>query len=429
MRIPITGVGALTPFGLGFEPVWEALVEGRCGVTPLAEPLDLLRPGYGGQVTARWPELRPLPGAKGHRPATMTRYSYLACGGIGTALADGDVDTAQDQEQRGLYLASYCNMDVMPKYIRLAHVISHRQTWESGVHGIDDARVMLGLKRFTGFEFLKLMNNMPTAHGGIQAACKGPCNTFLGFAAAGLQALGRAARAIDDGLADVMLTGGVGTSVADQLLMTRGYRFMVSSPDVAPERAGRPFDRAATGIVPGEGAGFLVLGRPATVTGEPAPVLGEVIGYATGFDPPEAHPGAPAGTGAAVGAARRALDEAGAEPDLVVLTGWSWAPMDRFEARVHAEVMGERAGEVPVMVLGPTLGSTEAASGPLGVAAALRAMAASRVPAWANLTDPIDEWKGPADGADREASMRTALVLSVSPEGSHAAVVLRGPVG
>ena len=425
MRIPITGVGALTPFGLGFEPLWEAICEGRSGITPLAEPLDLLKPGYGGQVTTRWPELRPLPGAHGHRPLTMTRYSYLGCGGIGTVLADAGIDLEQGQQERGLYLGSYCNMDVMTKYIKLAHVVAARDSFEGAAHRIDDSRVATGMKRFTGFEFLKLMNNMPTAHGGIQCACKGPCNTFLGFAAAGLQAIGRAGRVIEDGMAETMIAGGVGASVADQLLMTRGKRGMLSSAEVAPEAAGRPFDRGASGIVPGEGSCFLMLGTPQTVEGHESRVLGELTGFATAFEPPASHPGIPVGPEMAVVAARRAIEESGSEPDLVVLTGWSWEPMDRLEATVHALVLGDRAAQVPVITLAPYLGSTEAASGPLGAAVAMRAMREGKVPAWPNLTDPIDEWQGPSDGVGTPGTMRNALVISTSLEGCHAAVTVR----
>ncbi len=429
MRIPITGVGALTPYGLGFEPLWQAICEGRSSITPLAEPLDLLKPGYGGQVTAKWPELRPLPGAKGHRPLTMTRYAYLGCGGIGSVLADTGIDLEQGELERGLYLASYCNMDVMTKYIKLAHVVADRACFEegadSGAHKIDDSRIAGGMKRFTGFEFLKLMNNMPTAHGGIQGACKGPCNTFLGFAAAGLQAIGRAGRLIEDGMAEVMLTGGVGASVADQMLMTRGKRGMLSSAEVAPEAAGRPFDKGATGIVPGEASCFIVLGTPQLEEGREAQLLGELTGFATAFEPPANHPGLPVGPEMAVVAARRAIEESGSEPDLVVLTGWSWDPMDRLEARIHAEVLGERAGDVPVITLAPYLGSTEAASGPLGVAVALRAMREGKVPAWPNLTDPIDEWQGPADGVGTPGAMLNALVISTSMEGCHSALTVR----
>jgi len=424
MRVPIAGVGALTPLGLGVDPVWEAMLAGQTAVTALESPLDLCAPGYGAQVTAKWAELRPLPGAKGHRPATMTRYSYLACGAIGSALADADLDLTRGQEERGLYVGSYCNMDLMKKYIQLAHVIADRGAWQGTDHRIDDARVMLGLKRFTGFEFLKLMNNMPTAHGGIQGACKGPCNTFLGFAAAGVQAIGRAALAIEDGLADSMIAGGVGSSVSDQMLMTRGFRGLYAAPDTAPDQACRPFDRGATGIVPGEAGAFLVLGDAATEGGEPPRVLGHVTGFATGFEPPAAHPGAPAGIGAAVDAARRALEQAGTEPDLCVLTGWSLPALDRLEAAVHAEALGRRAADTPVLCLGPTLGSTEAASGPLGAAVALRALATGRVPALATLTDPIPEWTGPVQPEPAELTGTSALLLSLSMEGAHAALML-----
>ena len=426
MRVPIAGAGALTPFGFGVDLVWDAMLEGRTALAELQPPLDLCAPGYGAQVTAKWPELRPLPGAKGHRPATMTRYSYLACGAIGSALADADIDLTQGLEERGLYVGSYCNMDLMKKYIQLAHVIADRGAWEGAAHRIDDARVMLGLKRFTGFEFLKLMNNMPTAHGGIQGACKGPCNTFLGFAAAGIQAIGRAALAIEDGLAESMIAGGVGSSVSDQMLMTRGFRGMYASSDVAPAEACRPFDQGATGIVPGEGGAFLVLGSFATESGDAPKTLGHVTGFATGFEPPAAHPGLPGGIGAAVDAARRAMEQAGTEPDLVVLTGWSLPALDRLEAAVHAQVMGPRAADTPVLCLGPTLGSTEAASGPLGAAIALRALTTGRIPALPTLTAPIPEWTGPLQSESRDHDATSALVLSFSLEGSHAALMLGG---
>ncbi len=424
MRVPIRGMGGLTPFGLGIEPLWEALMEGQSAVGPLPEPYDLLKPGYGACVTARWPELRPLPGARGHRPATMTRYAYLACGSIGSTLADGALDLDTGSRERGLYLGSYCNMDLMKKYIQLAHVVAERDSWEGKSHGIDDARVMMGMKKFTGFEFLKLMNNMPTAHGGIQGACQGPCNTFLGFAAAGLQAVGRAARAIEDGQAEVMIAGGVGSSVSDQMLMTRGFRWMYSSPEMDPQQACRPFDRGASGIVPGEGGGFLVLGEGQLEAGARATDYGAVTGFATAFDPPTGHPLVPAVIDGAVAAGRAAIEEAGKDPDLVVLTGWSWPKMDKLEAAVHAEVLGDRAGDVPVILLGPAIGSTEAASGPLGAAIALRAMAEGRVPGWSTLSDPIPEWRGPQAQKAGEKAMGTALILSFSMEGSHAALVV-----
>ena len=424
MRVPIRGSGALTPFGLGIDPLWEALLQGQSAVAPLAEPYDLMKPGYGACVTARWPELRPLPGAKGHRPATMTRYAYLACGAIGSCLADAALDLEAGSPERGLYLGSYCNMDLMKKYIQLSHVVADRRAWEGGPHSIDDARVMMGMKKFTGFEYLKLMNNMPTAHGGIQGACQGPCNTFLGFAAAGLQAIGRAARAIEDGQAEVMIAGGVGSSVSDQMLMTRGFRGMYASAEAEPTQACRPFDTGASGLVPGEGGAFMVLGEGKLEDGAEARDLGAVTGFATAFDPPAGHPGVPAVIDGAVAAGRAAIEESGKTPDLVVLTGWSYPALDRLEAQVHAQVLGDRAGDVPVIVLGPAVGSTEAASGPLGAAVALRAMAEGRYPGLGMLTDPIESWRGPRQQAAGEAAMASALVLSFSIEGSHAALTV-----
>ncbi len=281
---------------------------------------------------------------------------------------------------------------------------------------------------FTAFEFLKLMNNMPTAHAGIQARCQGPVNTFLGTPAGGVQAIGRAYEVIRDGLADVMYAGGVGSSVHDQMMMVRATRGLNSDPSVEPARAGRPFDRAASGIVPGEGGAILVLERESTATERGAPVLAELAGYADWFAAPTSNRGLPPGPGAMVRACRKAMRLAGVEAseiDLVTCLGESDAALDAIEAAGFAELLGPRVGEVPVLGIMAHVGDCEAAIGPMSAAVALLAMQNGKIPGDLNREDPIPEYKGPSSPLVREQAVRTVLISVMTREGVNAAMVLR----
>lgn len=426
-RVVITGIGALTPYGLGRDALLEGLREGRRAVAPLPPPLHRLPPGYGGRVTAEWKDLRLLPGGKGHRPATMTRYTFLACGAIGTALQDAGIDPeAGDPERRGLYTGSYCNMDSMDKYVRFSAVVADRDLFADRRFRIDDSRVMIAMKRFTGFDYLKLMNNMPTAHGGIQAGCRGPCNTFLGHAAAGTQALGRAFRAVQDDLADVMVAGGVGSSVHEHLMMVKGHRGQLSSAEADPGQASRPFDRGATGQVPGEAGAYLVLEERERALARGARIYGEIRGFSDRFSPPGARHGVPS-PDAATRCARDALAEAGIGPealDLVMATGLSRPDLDAGEAEQVGAVLGDRAGEVEWAAASPFFGFSEAATGPLSAAIALLAMEAGMVPGAPHTRDPIPEWRLPVRPEPHPAAVRSAWINTVSPEGGCASLVL-----
>ncbi len=429
-RVVVTGIGVVSPFGVGKAPFWEGMVTGASRVTPLPSPLDLLLPGYGGQVTAEWKDIRPLPGAKGHRPATMTRYTFLAVGAIACALEDaGMVPEEGDPERRGLYTGSYCNMDSMDKYIRFSAVVADRSAWAEGRSRIDDSRVMLAMKKFTGFDYLKLMNNMPTAHGGIQAGCRGPCNTFLGHAAAGIQAIGRAVRVIQDGVADVMVSGGVGASVHEHLLMVKGHRGLLSSPDAAPAEASRPFDEGATGQVPGEGGGYFVLEERERALQRGARIYGEICGFSDRFSPPLTRHGVP-GPEAAVAGAREALAEAGVRPeevDLVIPTGLSRPDLDRVESQALTSVLGPSAHEVSWTTVSPAMGFAEAANGPLSLATALLAMQEGRVPGARTTRRPIPGFVLPLHEDSREITVRTAWINAMSPEGGHASLIATAP--
>ena len=438
-RVVITGCGVMSPFGIGAAALFDGMLAGESRVAALEGHRGSLRPGYGGVIAEKPAKvIRDLPNSREMRPGTMTQYTFLSTAALGDAMLNAAVPLVNEEGRkdlvppwegsrgRGAYIASYTNSDKFEKYVRFAHHVIRRAA--DGGAEIDDSQVPQAIRKFTAFEFLKLMNNMPTAHAGIQGRCRGPVNTFLGTPAGGLQAIGRAAAVIKDGLAQLMYAGGVGSSVHDQMMMVRATRGLNSLSDMPPAKAGRPFDRGATGIVPGEGGGMLVLESESSARARGATIRAELAGYGDWFAPPTANRGLPAGPGGMVRAARKALAQAGLEAadiDVVTALGESDLELDAIEAAGFAEILGPRAAEVPVLALTAHIGACEAGVGPMSAAVALMAMERGMVPGDLNREDPVEGYRGPVSAGPRTMSVRNVLVSAMTREGINAAIVLR----
>lgn len=427
-RIVVTGWGAATAFGLGGRALFDGMMRGESRVRSLPPPRDQLRPGYGALVELEAKDLRALPNSRDMRPGTMTRYTWLSTFALGNAMAHGQVpwDDGDGSLRRGAYIATYTNSDRFDKYVQLAHHVTRPD--DAGNATLVDARVPDAIKKFTGFEFLKLMNNMPAAHGAIEARCQGPCNTFLGTPAGALQAIGRAAEVIRDGVADTMYGGGTGAAVQDHMMMNRAMRGLCSDPSRDPATAARPWDQGATGIVPGEGGAMIVLERESTARARGAAIHAELAGHDHWFQAPSGHRLLPTDARGAVRAAEGALAMAGisaGDVDFVVGHGESRLDLDELECQAFASLFGGRASSVPFLSLTAHLGSTEGAVGALGCALALECLQAGVLPPDLHRERPIDAYPGPVRIRATEAPMRHALVWVTTREGVNAALVLR----
>ena len=427
-RIVITGAGVGSPFGLGAAALHEGMMARVSAVGTLPDERDALRPGYGAVAQLTNKQMRKLPNARQLRPGTMTRYTWLSTFALGDAMIQAEAPGDDEgSPRRGMYVASYTNTDRFDKYVRFAHhVIGDPQ--QDGPAVIDDSQVPAAIKKFTAFEFLKLMNNMPTAHGGIHANCQGPVNTFLGTAAGGLQAMSRAVKSIQDDLADLMYAGGTGSAVHAHLMMVRATRGLNADPEVVPFEAGRPWDQNATGIVPGEAAGMLVLEREESARARGAAMVAELAGWGDSFGVPGADRAVPGNSDAAVDAMLMALEMARVRPgevDLVCSGGESRLDIDALEAEALPRVLGERSGEVPHLSTTAHIGSVEAATGPVLVALALEAMKTREAPPDLNRDNPIAQYAGPLRELPTSGEFHTALVNVTTREGVNAAVVLK----
>jgi len=423
----ITGFGAAT--GLGDEAALaEAMRTGTSAVAPFEGSHEDLPPGFGAPVALKHKDLRALPGGRGLRPGTLTAYSFLGVLATGRALLDAgltapDTDEPATMDRRGVYLGAYTNFPEMKKHLKLVHYMGDPAAAEAGDYIIDDGRILDGMKGFSGFDFLKLMNNMPTAHASIQAGARGPANTLLGHASVGLQAIGRAWDAIRLGIADQMVAGGCGPGTLEGLCLVHHARgvFADGGDDVA--RASRPLDGAAGGLVPGDAGAAVVLETPECAVARGGTPRARLAAYSEAFAVPVADRG-PFSAGPVAALLRDLLAQAGWEPgdvDAIAATGSGLPALDAVEAEALGAVFGPAA---PVILPSALCGWTEAGSGPLGLVALLQAMASGELPATWHLDSPLSGLQDAARGSATSKDISRGVVLSVSPEGSLAALAI-----
>ena len=332
-RVVVTGMGALTPLGVGVDRFWENAVAGRSGIRrmTLADPTN-----YPCQIAGEVPDFDYTQFMDRKDGRRMARFSQYAVAGTRMAIDDAALDLeAVDRERVGVLIGN----------------------GGGGIPNDDESMRTLmerGGMKVDPFYISKRLNNMAGGNISIQFGLLGYNNTVSTACAAGTQAIGDAVEVIRRGAADVMIAGGAEAGVCELgLAGFASMRALASSHNDEPERASRPWDRDRDGFVPAEGAGILVLESLEHAQARGATVLAEIVGYGVSAD--AAYLVAPAENGA--GAARAmnaALRDAGIgaeEIDYVSAHATATDVGDVAETGAIKSVLGERAFEVPVSAL------------------------------------------------------------------------------
>jgi len=428
----VSSYGAVT--GAGDERAWRARwLEGASCVRAFEGPEEGLPPGYGAPVDFTAKDLRGLPGGRGLRPGTMTASTFLSSGAVGRALLNAELldpgaDSDELADRRGVYIGAYTNFPKLKKHVKLVHVMGNADVGRSGHYVIDDHRIMAGMKGFTGFDFLKLMNNMPTAHAAIQANARGPANTLLGHSSVGLQVVGKAWDALQLGMADQMVVGASGPGTLEGLCLVHASQDALAAAGQSPEAAARPLDQDATGLVPGDAGAAFVIETEQSMSARDASPLARVAAARDLFVAPASARGPWKDSTGVERLLRATLQDAGWEPetlDYLVAAGVGVPALDRLEAEAYAAVFGGSMDSLSIGVHTGVSGFTEAAHGALGMVAALQAMEDGRLPPQVNLERPwgaLSAMTQHTSPISRE--VRRALAVSLSPEGTLAAVAL-----
>jgi 3-oxoacyl-[acyl-carrier-protein] synthase II len=293
-RIVVTGMGLVTPLGTGVEAVWRRLLEGRSGIVQLPDETVADLPGkVGGLVPMMADDPEAGFDADAAAPPKeqkkMDRFILFALGAAQQAVAQAGWAPSTDEERE-----------------RTATIIG------SGVGGFvsiaDAVRTSdtRGPRRLSPFTIPSFLVNLAAGHVSIQHGFKGPLGAPVTACAAGVQAIGDAARMIQAGEADIAIAGGAEACI-DRVALGgfAAARALSSGFNDTPERASRPFDRDRDGFVMGEGAGIVVIETLEHALARGAKPIVELVGYGTSADAYHLTAGPEDGSGA-----RRAMQAA-----------------------------------------------------------------------------------------------------------------------
>ena len=412
--IVITGLGIVSPIGIGVDAFWAALESGTSGI----RTVDLfdsssLRVRFGGQVPDFDAKLyvRPRKSLK-----VMSREIQMGFAAADLAMADAGLTAERLEPERfGVVFGGdmiYADLeDLEPAYRRSApHGRFSFPAWAEAIH-----------EELHPLWLLKHLPNMTASHVAIAHDARGPNNSIVLGDVSGLLALAEAASVIRRGWADVMLTGGTGCRLHPTALVARGDALLSHRADDC-RRASRPFDRDRDGLVNGEGAAAILIESRSHAERRGARIRGRLLAAAARCEPRARHTGV---TGASLRSAlRAACTLAGLEPAAighVNAHGASTIDMDRAEAvAIRAEL-----GGVPVTAPKSSFGHLGAGGGVVELAASVLGLGRGLVPPTLNYETPDPGCPvNVVHGEPLAGRPATAAAVNLCSTGQAAAVIV-----
>jgi 3-oxoacyl-[acyl-carrier-protein] synthase II len=395
-RVVITGLGVVSPVGLGIGETFDALVEKRCGI----ERIKAFDPGrfavqIAGELKAG--EVKDCV-PKGYRKATkvmardielavMAAYHATKDAGLktkclverGEVPAPSDVDSTRFGANIG---AGLICADLNELAGALATAVDRPDAPDN--RGFSLARWgKEGMENLTPLWLLKFLPNMLACHVTIVHDCQAPSNTITCGEASSHLAIGEAFRTIERGAADICICGGAESKINPMSLIRQTMMgHLTTQYNDTPTKACRPFDAERSGTVISEGGGLMILEELEHAKRRGARIYAEVAGF--GATASSTHWKQPAADGRPfVVAMTKALKDAGATADqieLVNAAGIGTREHDACEAAGIRQVLGNRAGTVPVLATKGALGNNGAGAGAIDLSVTAMAMHRGIIP-------------------------------------------------
>lgn len=323
-RVVITGLGIVSPVGIGISAAWDAIVQGRSGIGRVTrfDPAP-----YSSQIAGEvrgFDVTQYIPGKDAKKMDLFIHYGIAAAM---EAIADSGLKISSDFAERvGVSIGSGIG----------------------GLPGIESEHTVVtesGPRRISPFFIPRCIVNMVAGHISIMYGAKGPNIAMATACSTGTHSIGDAARLIEYGDADVMIAGGAEAAISPLGLGGFSAARALSTRNDVPEKASRPWDKDHDGFVLGEGAGVLVLEEYEFAMRRGARIYGELVGYGMSSDAYHMTQPAAGGEGAAR-CMRLALHNAGLQPeqvDYINAHGTSTPLGDRAETEAVHAVFGEHA--------------------------------------------------------------------------------------
>ena len=402
-RVAVTGLGVVTPLGIGIDAFWSGVLSERVAVAPITR-FDTR--GYRSRIAAQIDDFEPRDFVSSKRRHWTERFSQFAIAAARLALDDAAYRPNGASHDVGVYLGSALG--------GLAYADEQHDVFRG--RGLEAVKPLLAISVFGG---------AATSNVAIEFDLRGPTVANGNSCASGAVAIGDAYRAVARGDVRAALAGGVEAPLSPLVYGAFTVIRAMSTRNDEPARASRPFDRARDGFVMAEGAGVLLLERLDDARRRGARVYGEVAGYGLTNDAHHMSAPRPDATMNAR-AMQRALEEAGLAPagvDLVNAHGSATPLGDSAETLAMELVFGERASEVPVTATKGQHAHALGATGAWEAALSLAAIANGIIPRSVNSSD-VD---GPLALTQTRLDRRVRTVLSNSAGfgGINAALVFR----
>ncbi len=338
-RVVITGIGLLSPLGIGKEKNWQAISQGKSGIG-LISHFDASQ--FTSKIAGQIKDFDPLDFFEKKEMRKMDRFIQYAVVAAQLAVQDSGIDIARLEGDRcGVYVGSGIG----------------------GIGSIEETHKTLlekGPGRVSPFFLIQTIINEASGQISIKFKATGPNSAIATACSTGTHAAGDSFRIIARGDADIMLAGGAEAPITP--LGVAGFCAMraLSLRNDEPERASRPFDAERDGFVIGEGAGILVLEELGSALKRDARIYAEIVGYGMSGD--AYHVSAPSLDGkGATRSMERAIEDACIDPgevNYINAHGTSTYYNDKIETHAVKRVFGDHANEL-------SLSSTKSMTGHL----------------------------------------------------------------
>jgi len=407
-RVVVTGLGLVSPVGIGVEPAWQSLVAGRSGIGPITL-FDAST--YPTRIAGEVKGFEPGDFMDKKEARRNDRFIQFALAAAEMAMKDSGLDLSrEDPEQIGCIVGAGMG----------------------GLGTIEENRTLLterGLKRISPFFIPSLIINLAPGQISIRYGLKGPNFSPVSACATANHSIGDALLYIERGLADVIVAGGCEATITP--LGVGGFcaaRAMSERND-EPEKASRPFDKGRDGFVAGEGSGILILEEYEHARKRGARIYAELAGYGASADANHITSPAPEGEGGQR-AMRAALKFAGVNGDEVGYVnthGTSTPQGDVAECQAINKVFGEHAPK------GLVVSSTKSMTGHLlgaagGLEAVVTVLALQRgvIPPTINVDDQDPECQlDVVPNVARDMKLRAAISNSFGFGGTNSVLLFR----
>jgi 3-oxoacyl-[acyl-carrier-protein] synthase II len=374
-RVVVTGIGLVTPNGIGTEATFQSLISGKSGAGPIT--LFDAHEGFATRIAAEVKDFDAAQFMEKKKLKEVSRFIPFAMGATRLALEQADLGLSDEERDRaGVFIG----------------------VGLGGLENLERCTLTLDKKgpgKVSPYFIPSLIANMAAGQVSIAFGLRGPSLAHTSACSSSAHALGEALRLMQRGDSEVMIAGGAEATISPIGIAGFSAMFALSRRNDEPERASRPWDRGRDGFVCGEGAGTLVLETLTRAKKRGARIIAELVGYAATSDAYHITKPSPDGAGGAR-AMQLALKDAKLNPeqiDYINAHGTSTPAGDVEESKAIARVFGGHATDKKLWVSSTKsmMGHLLGAAGAVEAAICLKAMETAMIPPTINLEDQDPE--------------------------------------